>query len=90
MAGDFYLIIIMVILMIITILHHRADDCIHVDLQLGLHNGGYERIEAAGWPANLLFGKHTTVISVNNAKSKPCNVDPIFQLGNLEAQRVAC
>ena len=23
-------------------------------------------------------------------KSKPCNVDPIFQLGNLEAQRVAC
>jgi len=23
-------------------------------------------------------------------ESKPCNVDPIFQLGNLEAQRVAC
>jgi len=24
------------------------------------------------------------------SQSKPCNVDPIFQLGNLEAQRVAC
>jgi len=73
--------------MIITILHHRADDCIHVDLQLGLHNGGYERIEAAGWPANLLFGKHTTVISVNNAKDKHCSTVRFHRWQNWQRAR---
>jgi len=44
-AGDFYMITIMVMLMIIMILHHGADDYNHMamqgDLQLGLHDGGY-------------------------------------------------
>jgi len=44
-AGDFYLIKIMVILMIIFIFHHGADDYNHMGmqwaLQLGLHDGGY-------------------------------------------------
>jgi len=44
-AGDFYLTIIMVILMIIISLHHGADDYNHMGmqwaLQLGLHDGGY-------------------------------------------------
>jgi len=37
--------------------------------------------------------KHTPPVGahfrVRIDQSKPCNVDPIFQLGNLEAQRVA-
>jgi len=32
----------------------------------------------------------TRIYARRHSQSKPCNVDPIFQLGNLEAQRVAC
>jgi len=46
----------MMIIMIIIILHHGADDYNHMamqgDLQLGLHEGGYWEMETAGWPAN--------------------------------------
>jgi len=44
-AGDFYLIIIMMIIMIKIILHDGADDYNHMamqgDLQLGMYEGGY-------------------------------------------------
>jgi len=44
-AGDFYLILIMMIMMIKIILRDGADDYNHMamqgDLQLGMHEGGY-------------------------------------------------
>ena len=49
-------------------------------LQLGLHDGGYKRIETHDWPASFqiqafhwLFGKSTTVIGVINAQDMHCS-----------------
>jgi len=69
--------------MIIIILDHGADDNIHMAMQgatqSGFHEGNYEAIETADWPANWqvqafhwLVGKSTTVVSVPIAKDMPC------------------
>jgi len=46
----------MMIKMIIIILDHGADDNIHMAMQgatqSGFHEGNYEAIETADWPAN--------------------------------------
>jgi len=49
------MILIIMMIVIIIILPHGADNYNHMamqeSLQLGLHEGGYEEIETAGWPA---------------------------------------
>jgi len=55
-AGDFYSITIMTIVMIIIILHYGADDYNHMAMQeasqTDLHEGGYQAIKTADWRAN--------------------------------------